>query len=202
MYTLIGGPKSRAFRVLWALEELELEYTLVPDPPHGSTVSKYNPTGKVPVLMVGDQPIIDSVAAVTYLTDVEGRLTHPAGTLERAQQDSFTQFLCDELDSCLWTATKHQFTLPEDKRVPAIVDSLKWEFARSIDALGTRLGDREFLAGDIFTVPDLLLRHLCGWARATGFPLEDERINAHAVRMKTRPAYRRAVALRNPPDKA
>lgn len=198
MYTLVGNPKTRAFRVLWGLEELLLEYTVVPDPPRGSTVSPLNPTGKIPVLLEGDQPIIDSVAILTYLADKHGGMTHPAGTLERARQDSMTQFLCDEVDGTLWTAARNSFILPEEKRVPAIIDTLKFEFARTVAAFDARVGG-DFLAGDIFTIPDLLAAHLTGWAGRAGFETSDKMRDHHA-RMITRDAYKRADAIRNPPD--
>ena len=34
MYEVIGSPTTRAFRVLWALEELGQPYTLVKEGPH------------------------------------------------------------------------------------------------------------------------------------------------------------------------
>lgn len=199
MYTLIGNPKTRAFRVLWALEELEAEYTIIPDPPRGATVSQHNPTGKIPVLLVGAEPIIDSVAIITYLADVHEQMTHLAGTLERARQDSMTQFLCDEMDAVLWTYARNSFVNPEEHRSADIGDVLKWEFPRSMDALSKRLGDREFMAGDFFTLPDLLACHLIGWAGRAGFEIGHDNLTDHCARMTQRAAYVRADAIRNPP---
>jgi len=90
MYKLIGTPVARPFRVLWALEELGLDYEVVPAPPRSDEALQYNPSGKVPVLVEDDDIVIDSVAIVQYLADKHGNLTYPAGTIERAKQDSFT----------------------------------------------------------------------------------------------------------------
>lgn len=198
MYTLVGSPKTRAFRVLWAMEELGLEYDLVSEPPRGETASALNPTGKIPCLKVGDATIIDSVAILQYLADKHGALTYAAGTLERAAQDSFTQFICDEIDGALWTAARNKFVNPEEKRVPAIKDILIWEMERSLKALEQRLGDNEFLMGDRFTVPDILLTHCAGWMRGTGFPLESDTLRAYVRRNINRDAYKKADAIRNP----
>ena len=92
MYKLIGTPKTRAIRVLWMLEELGAEYTLDPVAPRSDEARAYNPSGKVPMLQVGDDVIIDSVAICQYLADVHGKFTAQAGTIERALQDSWTQF--------------------------------------------------------------------------------------------------------------
>lgn len=197
MYTLIGNPKTRAFRVLWALEELELEYTILPEPPRGPVPSRHNPTGKIPVLLEGEEPIIDSVAIVTYLADKHGGMTHPAGTLDRARQDSLTHFLCDEVDSVLWTYARNKFINPEDRRSADIGPILKWEFPRSMQALSQRLGDAEYLAGDRFTIPDLLACHLVGWGERAGFDFGHSNLTDHAARMMERPAYERAAAIRD-----
>ena len=197
MYTLIGTPKARPFRVLWMLEELGLEYEVVADGPRSENARAVNPTGKIPALKVGDDVIIDSVAIMQFLADKHGQLTFAAGTIERAQQDSFTQFICDEIDGALWTAARNSFVLPEEKRVPAIKETLKWEFARSIKALESRLGDNEFLMGETCTVPDLLLTHCSGWARNAGFPIESDCLQAYFKRMLARDGYKRADAVRN-----
>ena len=98
MYTLIGTPKARPFRVLWMMEELGVEYDVLPlSPTNKEAMAEYNPTGKVPALKDGDDIIIDSVAIMQYLADKHGGLTFQAGTIERAKQDSFTQFICDEI---------------------------------------------------------------------------------------------------------
>ena len=118
MYRVIGPTRTRTLRVLWALEELDQPYDHVGAMPHAEEVVAFNPAGKVPVLVVGGVPITDSLAIMTYLADKHGRLTFPAGTLERARQDSLTQFINDEFDQILWTAARHSFILPEDRRVP------------------------------------------------------------------------------------
>ena len=84
MYTVIGGTKSRAFRVMWMLEELGQPYTLNPAAPRSEEARKYNPSGKIPALVDGDEVLTDSLAIMTYLADKHGALTAPAGTPERA----------------------------------------------------------------------------------------------------------------------
>ena len=132
-----------------------------------------------------------------YLADKHGSLTFKAGTIERAKQDSFTQFICDEIDGALWTAARNSFVNPEEKRVEAIRSVLMWEFERSIKALEERLGDKTYLMGDICTVPDLLLSHCFGWARNAGFPMESEVLKAYGKRMVQRKGYQRASAVRS-----
>jgi glutathione S-transferase len=193
MYTVIGTAKSRALRVLWMLEELAQPYAHVAVGPRSDEAKAHNPSGKIPALLVDGQAITDSVAIMTYLADRHGALTFPAGTLDRARQDAFTQLINDEFDSLLWIAARHSFILPEEMRLPAIKDSLKWEFERSQVRLGDTLGDGPFLMGDTMTVPDLLLAHCMRWAANANFPVADARIIAHRDRMLARPAFERAT---------
>ena len=66
-YTVIGNAQSRAARVLWMLEELGLPYEHVGVKPHASEVNAFNPSGKVPVLLVDGAPVTDSTAINQYL---------------------------------------------------------------------------------------------------------------------------------------
>ncbi|WP_102109112.1 glutathione S-transferase family protein [Oceaniglobus roseus] len=195
MYRLVGTVKSRAFRVLWLLEELGLPYEHVGAGPQSDEVRALNPSGKVPVLIAEGEAVTDSTAILTYLADCHGAFTHPAGTLARARQDSLTQMVLDELDSCLWTAARHSFVLPEALRVPAVKESLRYEFARSVAALSARLGDGPFLTGEAMTVPDIVAVHCGTWAVNAKFPVEDARFLAYLERMKSRPAWQRAAAM-------
>ncbi len=194
MYTVIGTAKSRALRVLWMLEELGLSYEHIPAGPRSEDARRHNPSGKIPALLVDGVAITDSVAIMTYLADRHGALTHPAGTLDRARQDGFTNLINDEFDALLWMAGRHSFVLPEEMRLPAIKESLRWEFERSQTRLGDSLGDGPFVMGGTLTIPDLLLAHCMRWAGNANFPVTDTRIIAHRDRMLSRPAFLRAVA--------
>ena len=141
MYTLIGGPQNRTFRVVWMLEELGLPYQRQYAKPHDPQVTEHSPLGKLPVLVTEDgTALTDSVAILTWLADSTGRMTAPAGSLERARQDGLTQQIVDDIEGLLWMSTRHSFVLPEDQRVPAIKDSLRWEFARNCDPAGRSHG--------------------------------------------------------------
>ncbi|WP_284265041.1 glutathione S-transferase family protein [Roseicyclus amphidinii] len=193
-YTVIGNVKSRALRVLWTLEELGLDYEHVDAGPRSDEVTRISPAGKVPVLVADGVPITDSVAIMTFLADRHGALTFPAGTIDRARQDSLTQMILDEIDAVLWTAARHSFVLPEDLRIGAIKDSLKWEFARSEKALVDRMAeDGPFLMGETMTIADILLAHCGGWAIAAKFPISEPRLRNHIALMRDRPAFHRAL---------
>ncbi|MGP9790597.1 glutathione S-transferase family protein [Roseinatronobacter sp. NSM] len=194
MYTVIGKANSRATRVLWMLEELGQSYEHVPAAPQSEGVVSFNPAGKVPVLIEDGTPITDSTAIIQYLADKHGALTYPAGTLDRARQDSLTQFLLDEFDAALWMAARHSFVLPEQMRQSAIKDSLIWEFTNSQKTLVHRMGDGPFLMGGQMTVPDIILTHCGIWARVAKFPVKEARLSAYLQRMTARPALAKVLS--------
>ncbi|MEY8838371.1 glutathione S-transferase family protein [Cribrihabitans sp. XS_ASV171] len=194
MYKIYGSPKSRAFRVLWLLEELGQPYTFEAVGPHDPEVLKVNPSGKIPVLVEGDTVLTDSTAIMTYLADKHGDFTYPAGTVERAQQDALTHMLLDEFDAVLWTAARHTFVLPEERRVPAVTASLAWEFGRNAERLADRFVG-PYLMGEKMTVADILCVHCMGWARSVNFPIESEALKAYAKEVRSRPAFQKIAEM-------
>jgi len=193
MYTVIGGTRSRTLRVLWLLEEMAIPYQHQGAAPRSDDVLAHNPLGKIPVLLDGDHAFSDSTAILTYLADKHAKFTFPAGTPQRAIQDGHTGFLLDEFDACLWMAGRHSFVLPEEHRLPAIKDSLKWEFQRSQKQFATRLGDGPFLMGETMTIADIIAAHCGGWAANAKFPVTEPAFIDYLARVRSRPALARAM---------
>ena len=74
MIRLYGEPRSQAFRCVWMLEELGLDFELVPTSfSNGESRAPdflaINPNGKVPVLVDGDTTVWESLAINHYLAD-------------------------------------------------------------------------------------------------------------------------------------
>lgn len=191
MYKVYGTPNDRAFRILWLLEEMNLPYELIHAGPHSEPVLAVNPDGKVPVLLDDDLVLTESVAIMTYLADKHGAMTFPAGTPERAHQDMFTQMLLDRFESYLWMALRHTLILPQDRRVPQIKDTLKWEFETAVAQLDKRFVG-PFLQGETMTIADILAVHLLNWAFSAKFPVKSEKLVDYANRMRARDAFKRA----------
>ena len=195
MYKVIGNTNTRTLRVLWAMKEIGLKYEHVQVNAQSVDAKKVNISGKVPTLDANGVNIADSTAIVTYLADKYNQLTFPAGTIERAQQDSFTQFILDELDSILWTAARHSFVLPKEMRVSELKDTLRWEFARSLKILESRMGSGPNVMGEEFTIPDIILTHIGGWARVAKFDIPDGKLRDYFRQQIKRPAYISAINL-------
>ncbi|MGH1576899.1 glutathione S-transferase family protein [Planktotalea sp.] len=194
MYEVFGTLSTRAFRVIWALEELGEPYELIQTKPQDPELKAFYPAGKVPAMKVDGNIITDSVAIMTYLADSHGKLIAPAGTIERAKQDAITHAINDEIDAVLWAGARHSFVLPADQRVPEVKLSLKWEFNRNVNRLADRI-TTPFVAGESFSITDILLTQCLNWAISAKFDYDNEKMKDYAKRMRAREAFKRVRAL-------
>ena len=194
MYKIYGRIQSRASRVIWLLEELGQPYEFINVGPHDPKVRELNATGKIPVLQDGDLILSDSSAIMTYLADKHGAFTHPAGSKERAIQDSLFFAMLDEFDGLLWVTTRNKFILPEDRRVPEISDSAKWDFDRNFQRMADRF-QGPFLQGETMTIADILCVHCISWAKSAGFPLNSDVLMNYSKTLRNRPAYQKLGEL-------
>jgi len=194
MYTVYGSMTSRAFRVVWLLEELGEPYTLIKAGPRSDAVRAVSAPGKIPVLQLDDGTVItDSVAIMTYLADKHGALTHPPGSVARARQDAMTFMLLDEVEGALWTSTRHTAILPEDKRVPQITGPMMADYDTAMTRLEAGF-DGPFMLGETLTLTDILATHCMGWAHFQKFPPVGPKLKAYLKEMRARPAFQRTQA--------
>ena len=175
---LYGYRNGRTLRALWALEEIGVPYEYVEvDIIHGQGREpwflKINPGGKVPVLDDDGTVITESAAICMHLAEKhpESRLLPPPGTPERTACYKWISFILTELDAPLWTIAKHRFVLPEERRVPAAIDTAGWEFSVAAKILETALGDNLYLVGNSLTVADILAGHTLLWAKSARLEL-------------------------------
>jgi glutathione S-transferase len=196
---LYGYRNGRTLRALWALEEVGATYEYIEvDVLRGQGREpwflKINPAGKVPVLDDDGIIITESAAVCMHLADKypESHLLPPTGTAERTECYKWTSYILTELDAPLWTIAKHRFGLPEEHRVPAVIDTAKWEFGIAVKILATALGDRTYLIGACFTIADILAGHTLLWAKSARLPVESDTLESYLEGLCTREALKRA----------
>ena len=191
MYKLVGSVKSRAFRVLWLLEELGVPYKHLNVRPHSEEVLRYNPSGKVPVLIDDDAVITDSTAIMTYLADKHGGLTAKAGTLERAKQDALLHQILDEIDAVLWAAFRRSLGLFNMNGAEVIREAFEGEYKNNIDRIMKQVKG-PYLMGEDITIPDIVLTHCGGWAFVAKFPTDNLDFKEYLKSMRGRSSYKKA----------
>jgi len=181
------------------LEELNVPYQHVEEArPHSRLVRKYNPTGKVPVLLVfenggggdrgGDDDLAaeppslvlaDSSAINTYLGDKYGwepnggtwQMVPPVGTRERTLYDQTILFIVSELDAQgMWMYRKH--VDPElAPRYFESIPALAEVSRRQFRRYGAVLAPQcnPYLLGERFSAADILFVGLLDWAQSVGW---------------------------------
>src|SRR5262245_34371738 len=181
---VFGYPATRSARVVWTLEEAKAAYeyvhvNLLTGEARQATYLGINPGGKVPALSDGELTLTESGAICMYIADKypAAKLAPLPATRERALFHRWCLFALTELEQPLWTLSKHVFVLPEKYRVPAILDTARYEFVRAAGVLAKGLGDREFIVGDTFSVADILLANTLNWARTRKVAIEPPSLN-------------------------
>jgi glutathione S-transferase len=112
-----------------------------------------NPGGKVPTLVDGDLVLTESAAICTYIGDKfpqSGLVPPVTDPANRAHYLQWCFFAMTELEAPLWAMARHGRLYPEEKRVPAVIDTCKWEFERAAAVLTQHLQGREYAIGNSF----------------------------------------------------
>jgi glutathione S-transferase len=194
--TIFGTSKSRAFRVLWAAKELQLDFSHEPidwqtcgqDPAYLAV----NPAGSIPCIREGDFVLAESLAINLYLARKHGRLwpeTHESQGL--ATQWSF--WAATSLEPAYVKWAMHARWLPLELRQPAVAEEGKRELVRPMNRLNAALQGKTWLLEDRFTIADLNVASVISLLRgeqATPWPDVSAWLNRCAGRQASKEAAR------------
>ena len=157
--TLYGISSSRAFRSIWAAEEIGLDYDHVPtsfrcdnQKPEFLAV---NPNGRIPALVDGELQLFESMAINLYLTKNYGARLLPEGEAGEAKVLQWSVWGISEIEPLQMQIVVQQFFTPEDKRDAEVVSRATQALARPLGVLNTALGEGHYLLGEEFTIADL-----------------------------------------------
>ncbi|MBM3619485.1 MAG: glutathione S-transferase [Alphaproteobacteria bacterium] len=207
---------SRSQRILWALEELGLDYQVKryerePSMQAPASLRAVHPLGKSPVITDGDKTLAESGAILEYLAETygDGKLKPAAGTPEHLRYRYFLHYAEGSLMPLLFM--KLVFG-----RLPSRVPFLMRPVAKAISAgadkallnpqLGTHfmflegeLQKSEWFAGAAFSAADIQMSFPLE-ASAARSPLFKQlpKLSAFVQRIQARPAYKRALEKGGP----
>lgn len=198
MLTVHHLNNSRSQRILWLLEELELEYELASyardantnlAPPELEAVHKL---GKSPVITDGSNTIIESGAIIDYILRAygQGRLMPIPGTAEHEQ---YLQWLHYAEGSAMLPLMLRMYTgrLPDGGA--ALQPRINDELNRHLGYLDKSLQGVNWIVGNTLSGADIQLSFVAELAPllhpAASFP----NIAAFRDRLQARPAYKKAL---------
>jgi glutathione S-transferase len=202
MIKLYGIPQSRASRCLWMLEELGVPYenvrvSFVGDVQKPEYLA-INPNGRIPALDDDGLVLFESLAINLHLARKYGKELWPGSPDDQSRAIQWSVWAMTELEPPVMRVLMHRAFLPAEQRVAAEAEAGEVAMRRPVGVLEGALRGRPYLLGDAFSVADLNVHSVLGWAPAlgkVGFG-DTPGVEAWLHRCGERPAAKRARALR------
>lgn len=197
---LYGTPPTRALRVLWLLNELDVDCEVITvDMGVGEHQSdafrNLNPAGKLPALVDGDLVLTESSAIQLYLAEkYPERGFIPGALAERAEMYRWIFFLVTEIEAPLWRMALHSRIYPESERDEREVSRAERDGKSMATVLEQHMRGREFVVGDRVTVADFNAAYTLDWANEAGLLCEAPALRAYVKRMYARPRAPMTIA--------
>ena len=197
------APNSRAGRIIWLMEELELEYevNVMPFSKEGLKSDEHrarHALGRVPVLEDGEVMIFESGAIIEYVLT-----RHKEGGLKpKAESPEFPYYLqwfhyCEGMVMPPMNQIVVQtILLPPERRDENVLKQAKNLLTKSLMMVNANLADKEYLIGD-FSAADLMLGHACYMSNRMGCVTDEmQHIKDYVARISARPAFKKAIELK------
>ena len=202
MLTLHFAPNSRAGRIVWLLEELELEYNINkmafnPKDLKSDEHRARHPLGRVPVLDDGDVRIYESGAIVEYVIE-----RHKNGGLKPEVADPLYPEYLQWFHYCegmvmppVNTIVVQTLLLPPDRRDETALGQAQRLLSKALEPVDESLAGRDYLIG-AFSAADVMLGHACFMSNRLGcVPDEMANLKGYVERISERPAFKTAIEM-------
>jgi len=149
---------------------------------------KIHPHGYVPALELDDgQVMIESSAICMFLGE---KIAPAVGSPERAKYYEWMVYVPATIDPTLETIMFHTIFLPEEHRVPSLVERAKKKWNKTIEPrIAAALEKSTFILGETFTPADVMVASALGWARMANVLGDNPAIQAYMGRIADRPAF-------------
>lgn len=186
------SPFVRKVRVILAEKQLPFEFVEESAWNADTTVVRYNPLNKVPVLLLDDgEPVYDSAVIAEYLDALSGGTLIPAVPLERARahRDEALGDGIADAGITVFLERKREVSRQDAAWIARQMDKVN----AGITALARSLGSKPFLGGGHLNVADIACACALFWAefRMPELRWRDSHPNlkAWAERMEMRPSF-------------
>jgi GST-like protein len=193
------APMSSATPVGWALTELgvpheKVKLDLSKKEQRKPEFLALNPNGKVPTLVVDGTPMFEAVAIMQWLGDrygVEKKLWPAPNDPARLQAVSWASWSYVTFHTTLarlFMATSDQH---KEFKNAAQEEFCRGEINELLDILDAKLKAKGFLLSDQFSIADLIVSAMIGWASMNKISLEKHaNVGAWLERCQSRPSFK------------
>ncbi len=202
MLKLHFAPNSRAGRIVWLLEELELPYEINKMAFHPKDLKsdehrQRHPLGRVPVLEDGDLMLFESGAIVEYVLE-----RHKNGGLkpavDAAEFPAYLQWFhyCEGMVMPpVNTIVVQTILLPPDRRDQTVLEQAQRLLGKAMAPIDKALAGKDYLIGD-FSAADIMLGHASFMSNRMGCVSEElKNIKGWLARIEARPAFQTAITM-------
>jgi glutathione S-transferase len=200
---VFGIPASRAYRTLWMVNELGLDYEMVPVSfRDGSAKSPQylavNPNGRIPAIDDNGFKLWESMAINLYLAKKYDKGLQPKTLEAEALALQWSFWAMTEIEAPLLAVLLNRMFLPEEQRDARAADEGEKELQPALRVLDQALARTGYLAGNEFTVADLNVASVLSWAKLgrvnlSNFPHLDQWLTT---------ALRRPAAIKAAPGRS
>jgi glutathione S-transferase len=200
---LYGSPMSRAARCLWALEELGLQYELVPTQPFAETRTpeflKINPNGHVPVLEDNGKIFWESLAINLYLAEKYGQgKLWPSSVEDHGYCYQWSFWAITEVEPHLIALVMNRIFLPPEQRNEQAAKTAEEALKVPSKVINDYLAGREYL-GEAFSIGDLNVASVYSFALFAQVDLSPyPHLKAWLDRCLGRPAQQKVMGMMQP----
>ena len=201
MLKIYHAPLSRSLRVVWLAEEIGLPYQLetlemFSDEMKRPAYLAIHPLGKVPAIDDDGFILWETSAIFEYLVAKysDGALIPPRDTPDGARAIQWIDYGENPLTVIMGEIAAHTFAMPEDMRIPALVDRGREIAPALVNVVERALGAEPHILGEQFSAADIMLGFGLNIARYLGFVNEaTPRTSDYCDHLAKRGAYQRAM---------
>ena len=166
MMKLIGtatSPYTRKVRVVLAEKRMECEFVVDAPNTDNSTVTQYNPLGKIPVLVLDDEStLFDSRVIAEYLDSASpGNRLIPEEKRPRTQARRWEALADGCTDAAVAVAVEKR--RQEAHQSPEWITRQQGKVDRALQMMADDLAAKTWCTGDFFTLADIAVGCCLGW---------------------------------------
>ena len=198
MIDLYTAATPNGFKVSIALEELEQPYTVKPvnlraGEQFAPEFLRISPNNRIPAIVDGELSVFESGAILLYLAEKTGRLLAPSGPARYSALE-WSFFQVGGTGPMLGQA--HHFRNYAPEKIPYAIDRYTNEGKRLYGVVDRRLAEARYLAGDEYTIADILNFPWLLLSANQGIDLtEYPNVTRWLAELKERPAVVRGLAV-------
>ncbi|WP_245579995.1 glutathione S-transferase family protein [Niveispirillum irakense] len=201
IYTLYGNAGMANLAPHMALETIGALYRFVrvdtaAGEHEGDAYRRLNPTGRIPTLLDGAQPVFETAAILLHLADShpEAGLLPPPGSIDRALAYQWLVHLTNSVQVAYLAYYYPERQVTDPAHAPSVKAAAEARVKELFAVIERELDGRRWLVGDRPGIVDFMLLMLVRWGRnfADNPPRSLPNIGAHAARTAALPAVIRA----------